>query len=48
MMPAGTYTLAAAIATVSSIMAQSYQGLLAPALLHRTKKRRGRPALRRG
>jgi hypothetical protein len=49
MMPAGTYVLAtAAIATTSSTMAQPYQRLPAPALLHRVTKRRSRPALRRG
>jgi hypothetical protein len=45
MMPAGTYTLAAAIATAGST-AQSYQRLLAPALFRRTKKRWSRPVLR--
>jgi hypothetical protein len=49
MMPAGAYVLAAAaIATTSSTMAHSYQRLLAPALLRRTKKRWSRPVLRWG
>jgi hypothetical protein len=45
-MPAGTYVLAAAIATAGSTMAQSCQRSPAPTLLHRIKKWRSRPALR--
>jgi hypothetical protein len=50
MMPAGTYALAVAVATAGSTWRNptsfACAGIAPPALLHRTKKRWSRPALR--